>query len=148
MLAQYCNTFAWRLAIGPDSKRDAQRALSLARRAVELAPMAAGCLRTLGVAQYHAGQFGEAIATLEKSLAAGRGESDAFGLFFLAMAHHRLGHADQARACFDRAVRWRRDHPNSSQPGWSAELDVFQAEARALLDGTPAELPADIFAPR
>jgi hypothetical protein len=44
-------------------------------------------------------------------------------------------------------VKWRRDHPNLSQPGWSEELDAFEAEARDLLDGPPPDLPADVFAP-
>jgi Flp pilus assembly protein TadD len=148
MLARYFNNFAWGLATTPESTRDPQRALSLARRAVELTPDRAIYNNTLGVSQYRAGQFVEAIATLEKSLAAGKGEFDAFDLFFLAMAHHRLGHAVQARACFDPAVQWRRNHPNPPQPTWNEELDAFQAEARALLDGPPIDLPAAVFAPR
>jgi WD40 repeat protein len=147
MLAHYCNTFAWKLAAAPGSTRDAQRALSLARRAVEVAPNQVLYLNTLGVAQYRAGRHAEAIATLEKSLAASNGGTDAFDLSFLAMARYRLGRVAEARADFDRALKWRRDHPNLSQPGWSAELDAFQAEARALLDGPHPELPADVFAP-
>jgi serine/threonine protein kinase/WD40 repeat protein len=146
-LAQYFNNFAWRLATAPGSTRDPQRALSLARRAVELAPKAAIYLNTLGVAQYRAGQLTEAIATLEKSLATGKGESDAFDLFFLAMARHRLGQVARARADFDRAVKWRRDHPKPAEPDWSRELDLFRAEAEAVLAGPGAELPADVFAP-
>jgi tetratricopeptide (TPR) repeat protein len=146
MLAQYCNNFAWGLVTAPGSTRNSQRALSLARRAIELTPKAAIYLNTLGVAQYRAGQFTESIATLEKSLAAGMGESDAFDLFFLAMARYKLGEIARARADFDRAVQWRRDHPNLSQPGWSQELDAFQAEAEAVLAGPGAELPDEVFA--
>jgi serine/threonine protein kinase/WD40 repeat protein len=147
LLAEYCNNFAWRLVTAPGSTHDPQRALSLARRAVELAPKATIYLNTLGVAQYRAGQHAEAIATLEKSLAAGKGQTDGFDLFFLAMARYRLGQVVQAGADFDRAMKWKRDHPNPSQPGWAEELDSFQAEARALLDGPHPELPADVFAP-
>jgi hypothetical protein len=147
MLAQYYNNFAWALATAPGSTRDPQRALALARRAVELAPKAAIYLNTLGVAQYRAGLFIKAIATLEKSLAAGKGETDAFDLFFLAMARFQLGEIAEARSDFDRAVKWRREHPNAKEPGWNEELDAFQAEARALLDGPSPMLPADVFAP-
>jgi tetratricopeptide (TPR) repeat protein len=145
--ASQVNSLAWQLATAPPGLRDPERALKLARKAVALAPGMAIYLNTLGVAQFRAGQFTEAIATLEKSLAVSTGESDAFDLFFLAMARQRLGEVARARADFDRAVQWRRDHPNPIQSGWSEELDAFEGEARALLDGAPAELPADVFAP-
>jgi hypothetical protein len=147
MLAQYLNNSAWGLATAPGSTRDPRRALSLARRAVELAPTTAVYLNTLGVAQYRAGQFHESVATLEKSLAAGKGETDAFDLFFLAMSRFKLGETARARADFDRAVKWCRDHPNLDQPGWPQELDAFQAEAQALLNGPSPDLPDDVFAP-
>ena len=114
--AEHYNNLAWRLATGPVALRDPEQALVLARKAVALTPGTAIYLNTLGVAQYRAGQYAEAIATLEKSLAASKGESDAFDLFFLAMARHKLGQIDQARADFDRALRWRREHPNPAGP--------------------------------
>jgi WD40 repeat protein len=147
LLAHYCNDYAWALANGLESTRDPQHARALARRAVELAPQAGIALTTLGAAQYRADRYAEAVATLEQSLKAGRGQSDALSLFFLALARFKLGEIAQARADFDRAVKWRRDHLDLTQPESSDELDAFQAEARALLDGSPAELPADVFAP-
>jgi tetratricopeptide (TPR) repeat protein len=144
---RYCNHLAWALVTAPGSTRDAQRALSLARRAVELAPTQGMYLNTLGVAQYRAGHYAEAITTLEKSLAAGKGAFDALDLFFLAMARYRLGEIARARADFARAAKWLHDHPNLTQPGLSEELDTFQAEAKALLNGPPPDLPDDVFAP-
>jgi tetratricopeptide (TPR) repeat protein len=141
------NNLAWKLATGPPLLRDPKLALSLARKATEEAPGTAVYLNTLGVAQYGAGRYAEAVTTLEKSLAAGKGRSDAFDLFFLAMARHKLGQAARARASFDRALLWRRDHQDLLGGQSSAELDGFQAEAQAILDGPLPELPGDVFAP-
>ncbi len=144
--AEHYNNLAWRLATGPAALRDPEQALVLARKAVALSAGTAICLNTLGVAQYRAGQYAEAIATLEQSLAAGKGESDGFDLFFLAMARYKLGQLGRARADLDRALRWRRDRPNL--PGqWSEELNLFQAEAEALLGIRLLPLPADLFVP-
>jgi hypothetical protein len=48
----------------------------------------------------------------------------------------------------DRAVRWRREHPNLADPDRPKELDLFRAEAEAVLAGPGGELSADVFAPR
>ena len=145
-LALSCNNRAWERVKSPGSNGDPERALTLARRAVELAPKGALYLNTLGVAQYRACQYAQATATLERSLAAAHGQTDAFDLFFLAMARHKLGLNFLARADFDRAVKWRRDHPILPAP-YPAELDAFQAEAQTLLDGPAVELPGDVFVP-
>jgi tetratricopeptide (TPR) repeat protein len=144
-LSLCCNNRAWELATGPESTRDPHRALPLARRAVELTPGLSIYLNTLGVAQFRAGQYAEAIATLEQSLAAGRGQTDAFDLFFLAMAHHQLGHRREARSCFDRAVRWLNEQISLTEQ-YARELAAFRAEAEALLAGPSGELPDDVFA--
>jgi eukaryotic-like serine/threonine-protein kinase len=145
-LAMCCNNRAWELATGTESTRDPHLALPLARRAVELTPGLGIYLNTLGVAQYRTDQYAKAIATLEKSLAASKGESDAFDFFFLAMAHHRLGHREEAQRCFDRAVRWLIEQKGLSQQQ-ATELAAFRAEAEAILAGPVLELPADAFAP-
>jgi serine/threonine protein kinase/WD40 repeat protein len=145
MLAHYCNDYAWRLATAPKSARDPQCALSLARRAVELAPSQGIYLNTLGIAEYRAGQYADAIATLQRSLTANRGEFAAFDLFPLAMAHHRLGHGKAARDCFARGVSWLSQQKSLSEQ-YTRELAAFRAEAEAVLAGPGGELPADVFA--
>jgi serine/threonine protein kinase/WD40 repeat protein/Flp pilus assembly protein TadD len=145
LLAFCCNNRAWELATGPESQRDLGRALVLSRRAADLYPRQAMFLNTLGVVHYRAGRYAEAIAILEQSLAAGRGQSAGFYLFFLAIAHHRLGHRDQARACFDQAVCWLRDSRNLTEQS-AQELTAFRGEAEAVLAGPGGELPANVFA--
>jgi WD40 repeat protein/Flp pilus assembly protein TadD len=126
------NNEARQLVTGPAGQRDPARALELIQLAVEQAPDNATFLNTLGVVQYRNGQYKEAVSTLEKSLAAGQGQHDAFDLFFLAMCHARLGDVAKAQDCFDRAVKWveaRKDLP----PQAVGELKAFRAEAESHL---------------
>jgi tetratricopeptide (TPR) repeat protein len=145
LLARCYNNQSWELATGPEPRRDLDRALALSRRAVALTPGEAMPLNTLGVVQYRTGRYHEAVATLEQSLAGGRGQSDAFDLFFLAMAHYRLGHRPEARDCFDRAGRWLGEQ-KSLPERQARELAAFRAEAEAVLAGTVRELPDNVFA--
>jgi Tfp pilus assembly protein PilF len=144
-LAEIRNDLAWLLVAGPRPLRNPAEAAEHARRAVELMPGESMYLNTYGVALYHAGRFTEAVPVLAKSLDSGRGEFDGFDLFFLAMAHHRLAHREEARACFERAVRWTAAQhllPSS----YAKELAQFRAEAGAILAGPTDELPDDVFA--
>jgi WD40 repeat protein/Tfp pilus assembly protein PilF len=145
-LSHLFNDLAWRLATGLAPIRDPARAVDLARRAVDLAPGHASYLNTLGVALYRAGRHDEAVPVLERSLAAGKGQSDAFDLLFLAMARQKLGRTARARADFDRALRWVQEHPQR-HPQSAKELGEFRAEAEAILAGPPDELPADVISP-
>ena len=145
--AHHFNNLAWRLATGPVALRDTEQALAMARKAVALTPGESVFLNTLGVAQFRAGRYADAVATLEKSLAAAKGSSEPFDLYFLAMARCKLGQVALACADFASAVEWRRSHPNQTGPGWSEELDEFQAEAQDLLKAAPPELPNDLFGP-
>jgi WD40 repeat protein/tetratricopeptide (TPR) repeat protein len=144
-LALCCDERAWKLVTGPKSARDPQRALRLARRAVELYPGDWSYLNTLGVVEFRAGQYAESIATMERSLKAGPGKDDAVDLFFMAMAHHQLGHRTQARECYDRALRWQAAQKSLSAAR-ARDLAAFRAEAEAVLAGPAGELPADVFA--
>ena len=139
------NNRAWNHAAGPIAQRDPERAVVLARQAVALAPHARLALNTLGLALYRTGQYADAIPVLERSCSKSHDEGAALDLFFLAMAHQKLGHSSQARACFDRAVQqWGEQKNLASQT--VSELVYFRAEAEAVLAGSADDLPADVFA--
>jgi uncharacterized protein HemY len=123
---------AWQLVTGPAGQRDPARALELIQETMKLQPNDPNFLTILGVVQYRNGQYKEAAATLEKSLAAGKGQSDATNLFFLALCHARLNDRDKAKSCFDRAVKWVEAHKDL--PAQQVEeLKAFHAEAEAAL---------------
>ena len=144
-LAEACNNWAWLLAYGPCSRREAEHALVLSRRAVELCPNHLYYVNTFGIALYRAGQYAQAISTLERYLVECRGEQGGFELFFVAMALHRQGRGEQARASRPRRPLCR----EPEKPGRRlADLDGrVPRETEAVLAGPAGELPAKVFAP-
>jgi tetratricopeptide (TPR) repeat protein len=140
LLAQCYNNRAWELATGPIVIRDVERAQVLIQQAVGLDPGKQVSLNTQGVVQYRAGRHADAVTTLERSLAAGRGQYEAFDLVFMAMAHRMLGQLDEARDCYDRAVRWMQNQHNLDARA-SRELAGFVREAKVML----TDLPENVF---
>ncbi len=126
------NNRARNLLTGPADRRNVARALELIQDVVAQQPDNGLFLNTLGVAQYRAGQWAQAVVTLEKSLVASKGESDGFDLFFLAMCHKKLGDAAKAKDDFDKAVKWVGEMKDLSAE-WTAELKEFRTEAEAVL---------------
>jgi serine/threonine protein kinase/tetratricopeptide (TPR) repeat protein len=122
------NNLAWLLATCPDLKlRDPSDAVTHAKKAVELRPSDGALWNTLGVAQYHNGDWKAAIEALMKDVQLRKG-GDSFDFFFLAMAHWQLNEKDKARAWYDRGVAWMDKHkPQDKEP------KRFRAEATALL---------------
>jgi tetratricopeptide (TPR) repeat protein len=122
----------------------------LVRRARQLGPTRLQNPTTLqnlilGALLYRAGDYSEAVATLEK--AAGNPEprgAAAVGLF-LAMAQWRLGYADQARKWFDRSARLI-DSPDQAPsaeggPGFDVDqitVQLLRSEAERELRGPRA----------
>src|SRR5262249_27861439 len=92
----------WRLArayvIAPGGGADPAIGLPLIERAVRSNPNGAWYLHVLGLAQYRAGHFAETIKQLNHSIEVDRVWTDltAVNWIVLAMAHHQLGHADEA----------------------------------------------------
>jgi serine/threonine protein kinase/WD40 repeat protein len=128
-----CNELAQLLVLGPKSLRNAEKAVSLAERAISLCPSDVTYKFTLGAAYYRAGRWRDARDTLEASTRDSLGWRVAEHLFFLAMCHHRLGDAVKATDCHDRAVKWVEERRNWLPSDWVAELRELRAEADALL---------------
>jgi WD40 repeat protein len=102
-------------------------ALLQAEHACRLAPDRQEYRTGLGAALYRAGRYREAIETLGR---ADRLDEDSpTRLAFLAMAHHRLGQREQARANFDHLHRLL-DQPREMKD--SEALDLMR-EAEALI---------------
>jgi serine/threonine protein kinase len=121
---------AWFLANCADLQfRDPRRAVSLAKRATELAPKEKGYWTTLGLAHYRAGNGQEAVTALSSALQ--QAPADGWKLFVLAMAHWQLGHKEEARRCYDEAVAWTEKHDPRNR-----ELRRFRTEAEQLLGMT------------
>jgi tetratricopeptide (TPR) repeat protein len=78
-----------------------------------------------GAALYRAGRYEESIECFET--AANKFRPRALDWCFLAMAHHRLGHADDARRCLAEARRWidaanhdTGDDLSATRPAWGS----------------------------
>ncbi|MBI3845443.1 MAG: tetratricopeptide repeat protein [Planctomycetes bacterium] len=128
------NGLAWILATSArEDLRDPDEAIRLARRAVELQPKDGLSVNTLGVALYRRGKFKEAVSILNHSVELRDGGSLEDWLF-LAMAHHQLGDADDARRWYQEAVE-----AIEKLPSVSDERRRFRAEAEQVLGigGTP-----------
>jgi serine/threonine protein kinase len=140
--ATHCGCLAWFYAatcIDPRFRNPA-RAVVLAEKALAQFPQNAWWCGVLGVAQYRNGQWQEAVASLEKANRLRPYCYEGF-LFFLAMAHWRLGEKEAARACYDRAVGLMkaRDYP-------AHLMARAYVEARGLL-GIPEQPPAKVANP-
>jgi tetratricopeptide (TPR) repeat protein len=135
------NDASWRLACEPG--RDPSSYLLALRRAEAACrhrPGSAAFLNTLGVAQYRAGRYREALATLTRSCAK-NGGSYSGDLAFLAMAQQQLGDREQARQLLARLRAVIRKLPQDADP----ESAAFLREAEVLIEHDPA-FPADPFA--
>jgi len=126
--AGLCNDVAWFLATAEvPAYREPALAVELAEKAVQSNPQSGYYRNTLGVARYRAGDWEQASADLEQSIALGKGGTS-FNWFFLAMAHWQLGNKEEARKGYDRAVEWL----EKNQPQ-NEELRRFRTEAAELL---------------
>jgi WD40 repeat protein/serine/threonine protein kinase/tetratricopeptide (TPR) repeat protein len=130
-------------ALGSGSGIDSARLVQLADRAAKMAPTNLGSVVAAGTARYRADQFEEALKRLN---AAGTRIEDGWGSqvwFFLAMTHHRLGHAAEAKEWLTKATQWQEQKLRENNAKghatmrWSTrvEMQVLRREAEALILG-------------
>jgi tetratricopeptide (TPR) repeat protein len=141
------NSVAWTCVLAPDAVADPLRPVRLAELAVGRLPENDGYLNTLGAALYRAGKFEEAVQQLSEAIKV-HGEGGTYtDWLFLAMAHHRLGHADEANRWLAKAVAWidkalagkPRSKPDNSLYWWDRlEMRILRREAEALLKDRPS----------
>jgi eukaryotic-like serine/threonine-protein kinase len=139
------NNASWTVVGRPDAEAAAYRlALRQAEAACRNRPEYGIFLNTLGVAHYRVGQHREAAATLthadELNSVANHGSIPA-DLAFLAMAQHRRGQGENARATLSRLRAAMKETRWANDP----ESQGFLREAEALVCLGPI-FPADPFA--
>jgi tetratricopeptide (TPR) repeat protein len=119
---------------------DWKASIAALESAVELESKDAEAWQALGKAHYRPGEWNASFAALEKQIELGNA-ADGYDWFHLAMAYWKLGHNDEARAWYDKAVAWK---ARNLTPFPVENLRRHRAEAEALMG--LADLPADVFA--
>jgi tetratricopeptide (TPR) repeat protein len=152
MTAQFCDTsdqfvaenIVETLTILPDALIDAPWLINLAKLAT-----GSHKSRYRGSAQYRAGDYEHALDSLKVAVTVYRPRPDY--LYFLAMCHHQLGHADEARRCLADAEGWieQSQRPDRSfrmslnnRVTWGPwieriQVDFLRREAATLIYGKP-----------
>jgi tetratricopeptide (TPR) repeat protein len=141
-----CNSVAWSCVLAADAVADVEVPVRLAKLAVNGAPddEQPMYLNTLGAALYRAGRFEDAIRQLVEGMQRRNGVSYPQDWVFLALAHHRLGHREQALHWLQKLPR---HHPTQEPNSFWSELEIrlFTNEAEAVILYDPI-FPTDPFA--
>jgi WD40 repeat protein/serine/threonine protein kinase/tetratricopeptide (TPR) repeat protein len=156
----HVSKLVWACVLGADGLEDYAPLLDIAEKTVRRARLDYACARALGGALLRAGRLEAAVQQLQKVASLEPGVP--FAPLLLAMAHHRLGHADEARRWLDKAgqmieqVLRQRPKTVASEDTITApdelvwterlSLQLLRREAEALIRGPAAkgkEGPAD-----
>jgi WD40 repeat protein/tetratricopeptide (TPR) repeat protein len=108
MLRRFDEGAAWTCTLTPNSESDPTRIVSLAEKALAESSRDHWHVTQFGAALYRAARFEEAVKRLAEATELSchpYRTNMLYTWFFLAMAHHRLGHADEARRWLDKAVQ-------------------------------------------
>jgi Flp pilus assembly protein TadD len=134
------NSLAWTCVLAPNAVADPTLAVQLAEKAVKSSPKTSAYLNTLGAAHYRAGQYDRAIQRLNEAMQAQGQGGTVEDWLFLALAHQKLGHADEAKQWLDKAVAWieKADREKTLSPRNRLEVQWLCQEAEDLIEGKKA----------
>jgi eukaryotic-like serine/threonine-protein kinase len=116
--------------------RNSERAVELAKHALQWAPQSRQGWQILGEAEYRSGHWQAAIEALANATKFGTKDDPAL-LLYLAMAHGQLGHKAEARKRYDQVVSWMEKRPSRA-----LDLLRLRVEAAALLRVPEPTAPA------
>jgi tetratricopeptide (TPR) repeat protein len=132
---------AWTCVLAPNAVEDLDQAVKLAEQGAGRDDKNDQDLSTLGAILYRAGRFDEAVrqlsaltSTWEQGAELPTLTSPGYTWFFLAMTHHQLGHADEAKSWFDKAVE-RVEQEKQGEPSWNRRLtlQLLRGESESLI---------------
>jgi WD40 repeat protein len=118
--ANEVNNAAWACAQGPDALTDFEPVVRALEKATGPKPHS-DQLNTLGAVLYRAGRYADAIQHLEEGIARRDTIGTPHDWLFLALAHQRLGHVEEARKWLDKAAAALDKDPGGS---WDQRLEL------------------------
>jgi eukaryotic-like serine/threonine-protein kinase len=145
-VSSVANDAAWSCSLAPSMDERPEELVRLAELGADGAagPEKGRFLNTVGAALYRAGRFEEAIRRLDEAIQLKGGASEPRDWAFLAMAHQRLEHRDQARH-YLKTLSSRQPSSEADQLWAELEIRVLRSEAEATILYDPI-FPADPFA--
>jgi WD40 repeat protein len=133
------NTVAWACVLAPAAVADLNIPVRLIEPVVARRPMSHAMRNTLGAALYRANQEERAVQELNEAVRVLAREGTPLDWLFLAMAHYRFNHRDEARAWLDKAAARLEGPDGTKRVGWQRlEEDLLLSEARSVLGVAPA----------
>jgi tetratricopeptide (TPR) repeat protein len=137
------NLVARACVIASKAVGDFQPCVALARRAVDQAPNNPEFRHTLGTTLYRAGDYDGAVQSLDEAIRLRRNDGRWCDWLFLAMAHHHLGHSDDAQRWLEKVDKLMKEDAASrakraEEIGLSLwyhqlELELLHAEAEEII---------------
>jgi tetratricopeptide (TPR) repeat protein len=139
---------AWTCVLAPNAVEDVGQAVKLAEQGAGRDDKSDRYVSTLGAILYRAGRFEQAVEQFSKltdKWDAGKElptrTSPAYTWFFMAMAHHRLGHPEEASTWLGKAVE-RAEKEIASDASWNRKLTLrlLRTEAESMIKPEEAEV--------